>query len=417
MYLICFIVLFASTDVSAKHFFMVLHYDNGKITAIEDSLNIKSGDIATDTKARAAANNREYMCELLDKGGQVLNSTYVTPPIGQYVADWVDDEGNLQGIALDTNETDFMVRIPYSEKASSVRISSKMEGDAIESFEELSISVDGFSDISALESEPAGGCPYKDRDPEQAKKILLNPPKRTIKSSAETRAPSDLDIVILGHGFEANPDIGCAGCHRFNQAAEAVKNHVESEPPYNEFPGKINWYWRWDAADYVQNQNCTLGVGGCSRCIRCDGSYKFTHASNVHSGWDEILILYNSTEYGGSANSLTCGGGDPNTYAMCTSHNDHTNELAIHELGHSIGGLNDEYVTGATICPNGNCCADSNCANCGCPCGSGGDECRDWCSTSDSSKCARSCLMSQLYKDHCLKCLQAYRSVLNRDWW
>jgi hypothetical protein len=51
--------------------------------------------------------------------------------------------------------------------------------------------------------------------------------------------------------------------------------------------------------------------------------------------YDQILILANSTEYGGS------GG----TYAT-SSINTQANEIVVHELGHSFAGLADEYTIG-----------------------------------------------------------------------
>lgn len=48
---------------------------------------------------------------------------------------------------------------------------------------------------------------------------------------------------------------------------------------------------------------------------------------------DQIIVLVNSTTYGGSGGSL----------AVTSGGNGRSGDIAIHELGHSIGGLADEY--------------------------------------------------------------------------
>jgi len=58
--------------------------------------------------------------------------------------------------------------------------------------------------------------------------------------------------------------------------------------------------------------------------------------------YDQALILVNSTEYGGS-------GGNP---AVASTHTSSI-QIAIHELGHSFGGLSDEYWAGDNYAAEG----------------------------------------------------------------
>jgi hypothetical protein len=51
--------------------------------------------------------------------------------------------------------------------------------------------------------------------------------------------------------------------------------------------------------------------------------------------FDHLFVLVNSPAYGGS--------GFYNQYALSSSSNPQSHEVALHELGHSIGGLGDEY--------------------------------------------------------------------------
>ena len=52
---------------------------------------------------------------------------------------------------------------------------------------------------------------------------------------------------------------------------------------------------------------------------------------------DAIFILVNTDTYG--------GGGMYNLYAMGTADNKQTEHIFVHELGHSLAGLADEYYT------------------------------------------------------------------------
>nr|MDA3954405.1 M64 family metallo-endopeptidase [Bacteroidales bacterium] len=56
--------------------------------------------------------------------------------------------------------------------------------------------------------------------------------------------------------------------------------------------------------------------------------------------YDDICILVNSEKYG--------GGGIYNHYCISTVDHALSNEVFIHELGHSFGGLGDEYYNSST---------------------------------------------------------------------
>jgi hypothetical protein len=55
------------------------------------------------------------------------------------------------------------------------------------------------------------------------------------------------------------------------------------------------------------------------------------------ASYDFLVILVNSKKYG--------GGGIYNLYSTCSVDNKRSDAVLIHELGHSIGGLGDEYYT------------------------------------------------------------------------
>lgn len=61
-------------------------------------------------------------------------------------------------------------------------------------------------------------------------------------------------------------------------------------------------------------------------------------------GFDAVFIIANDTKYG--------GGGIYNSYAMGTSDNKLSNEVFVHEFGHSFAGLGDEYYDSSVAYEN-----------------------------------------------------------------
>lgn len=64
-------------------------------------------------------------------------------------------------------------------------------------------------------------------------------------------------------------------------------------------------------------------------------SVKDIHEALAGIDYEHIIILANTTEYG--------GGGIYNSYTLTAAHDKWFNEVVVHEFGHSFGGLADEY--------------------------------------------------------------------------
>ena len=76
--MISILLLSFSSLVMAKQLFMILHYDNGKISVSQNickseigkkmsMLQIKSGEARVEEQAFTALNNRNYKCQILGK--------------------------------------------------------------------------------------------------------------------------------------------------------------------------------------------------------------------------------------------------------------------------------------------------------------------------------------------------------------
>jgi len=167
-----------------------------------------------------------------------------------------------------------------------------------------------------------------------------------------------INIAVLGDGFTT------AQLGSFVTSAQNTVNYLFTKSPYTEYKNYFNAYaikvvsaetgvkHPGTATDVsepvipVSNPNNYFGSSfdfGVHRCIYSNTTNKVGQvlAANVPD-FDIAYILGNSTEYGG------CGG----TYAFA-SLNSSSNEIVVHELGHSFGKLADEYwFSGSGESPN-----------------------------------------------------------------
>jgi hypothetical protein len=80
-----------------------------------------------------------------------------------------------------------------------------------------------------------------------------------------------------------------------------------------------------------------MDYAGIHRLIVADYSIVNTTLNNNFPQWDIVLILVNSTKYGGSGGTFSVASTDPSAA-----------KVAVHEIGHSFGNLRDEYYPGAS---------------------------------------------------------------------
>jgi len=168
-----------------------------------------------------------------------------------------------------------------------------------------------------------------------------------------------LVIVFMGDGFTSSN----LATGTFTNKVTAFLTTMLGVSPWNLYASLVNAY-RIDVishetgADYEDAGptaggtlkdtylNAAFWVGDTERCLSLtgDGASKAFAAADDFVGvgvWDEILVFVNSTKYGG------CGG----TVAV-SSINSSSDEVQIHEFGHSFAGVADEYDYGS---PSTNC--------------------------------------------------------------
>ncbi len=147
------------------------------------------------------------------------------------------------------------------------------------------------------------------------------------------------DLVIVGDGYTADQ---LALFHEHARAKVAAISGIE---PFTSYFGMFN-VWM---VDVVSNESgvdndpypgpdvdtaldMEFWCQGIERLL-CVNQAKALAAAEAAPEVDHVLVLANSTKYGGAGGNVATSSGD----------NDASDLITIHELGHSIAGLADEY--------------------------------------------------------------------------
>lgn len=170
-------------------------------------------------------------------------------------------------------------------------------------------------------------------------------------STLVSNGPPELrvNVVVLAEGYTAAQEFA------FTNRAKSVFAQMMNVSPYREYSNHFNAFAIFAPSAQAGSDhpaqgtyrdtyfNSSYGVGALERLITippnnwnsnfADGRGKvFALLAEMMPQYDIPLLLVNDTEYGGS-------GGVP----AIASINDFSDELALHEIGHSFAGLADEY--------------------------------------------------------------------------
>jgi IgA peptidase M64/peptidase M64-like protein len=154
-----------------------------------------------------------------------------------------------------------------------------------------------------------------------------------------------VDLVFLAEGYTAD-EMG-----KFEDDAQRIIDYMFSFDPYNSVKDKFNiWLVKSESEesgtdipgeDIFKNTvlNSNFYTFGSERYLTTKDFFAVKDVASLVP-YDEICILVNSEKYG--------GGGIYNHYCISTVGNALSNEVFIHELGHSFAGLGDEYYNVST---------------------------------------------------------------------
>jgi hypothetical protein len=150
------------------------------------------------------------------------------------------------------------------------------------------------------------------------------------------------NVVLLGDGFKAAQQAA------FDAACNAFLAAFRATPPYDQLTSAINVFrvnvrstdsgaddpasGGGTGATARTYFDASFGADGIRRLLVCNDSTALQTAAARVPEFTVVLVVVNSTIYGGS-------GGSVGTYSLASG----ATEIAIHELGHTAYGLADEY--------------------------------------------------------------------------
>ncbi|MEU8824199.1 M64 family metallopeptidase [Streptomyces sp. NPDC048636] len=169
--------------------------------------------------------------------------------------------------------------------------------------------------------------------------------------SVITKGPVDdkVDVVFIGDGYTASQQ------EDFHTDLRAKWNEISAVEPYASYRDLFN-VWSVDA---VSNQSGVSGDPGkdvvkdtaldsyfwCDDLERllCVNTDKVESYAAKAPQADLVVVLSNSAKYGGAGYTVTSQVGYDGIATASSDHAD-SDQVAVHETGHSLGKLADEYV-------------------------------------------------------------------------
>ena len=153
------------------------------------------------------------------------------------------------------------------------------------------------------------------------------------------------DIVFLPEGYTANDSA------LFKDDCKKYSEFLFKYEPFNQFKNNINI---WSVNSYSEESGADVPADSIWKNTSLNSTYytfdserylmtyNFYQVKNIASNapYDQIVILVNSSKYG--------GGAIYNFYTTFITRNHADEKVFIHELGHGIAALADEYVDDET---------------------------------------------------------------------
>ncbi|WP_346728084.1 M64 family metallopeptidase [Streptomyces sp. ISID311] len=163
---------------------------------------------------------------------------------------------------------------------------------------------------------------------------------------------SKLDVVFVGDGYTA------AQQEDFHADVRAKWAKMTAVEPYASYTGLFN-VWAVDAVshdsgvsgdptkDVVRDTalNSAFFCEGTERLLCVDTGKVESYAAKAPAA-DLVVMLSNSTKYGGAGYNDISSQVGYDGIATASSDNDRSDQIAVHETGHSLGKLADEYAYG-----------------------------------------------------------------------
>lgn len=305
-----------------EHLRLLLRFEDGAVS-------VKRVEHRRAAARRAAQDGEGWRVETSDRQGRQLDERVIPDPRKLHV-DWIDPAGDgerLAGGVVQLERASFLVDIPVDPALAHRVVLSDERGRVL-----LDLLVDDYEPYDSTTADGGRGAGTTSG-------VDACSGGWTSELVVDSGDPANrLNITFLGDGYTST---------ELDSYALDVQNTIDyllAREPYAEYRGFINFY----QVNVVSNESgvdepdngiykdtaldCAFNWGGTPRCLYCPSEPVFDAADCVPET-DEILVVGNTTRYGG------CGG----AYSVYAGKNSNATDIAFHELGHSFAGLADEY--------------------------------------------------------------------------
>jgi hypothetical protein len=163
-----------------------------------------------------------------------------------------------------------------------------------------------------------------------------------------------VDLIVTGDGFKVD---------ELDDFRTAAQNYIDYLFEYDDNISNHKSAWNVHRLDSISETDCIDGIdnsthtcttesvygayywcGGTERLLCINTSTVISKVSAVFPQYDNVIILVNSTKYGGAGYT----GSGLGTASLHSA----SNNVALHEMGHSFAGLADEYDYGSSSAPS-----------------------------------------------------------------
>lgn len=294
--------------------------ENEKYKLEINETDIKDGYVKPNFNNNDNLSWEKIKCSLLDENKEIIDIKLADNPLIES-SDILLDNGKLKNLTNNKDNGVAYIKANYDKRIQFIKIETKSEtGELID----------------------LGTIGIKDK--KSNKSVLNIEPKFNVTKVIDGGSDEEcLNFVIMGDGFTASEQ------GKFREEAKRVSDNIANDKFYKSNIEKINVY----AVETISQQS-GVGVGPVDKPKEVVNNYfgtMFEYAEGVRRliytpnygkvmdtaknhvpSYDEVVILSNSTEYGG-------GGG---SFAVL-SINTNAPDVLLHEVGHSFGNLADEY--------------------------------------------------------------------------
>lgn len=252
-----------------------------------------------------------YILEVINNAGKVVkNLTFKIP-------DRIDGPPPLKGEKqlnqiLVLKKVDFALTIEWAASASEVRIITP-DGMLVESR--------SLANISEIDNKPNFKSFHGGNFRSAASQTFLDFDNFIAAALAEaTSSQGALDITFIGDDYLTADDL-----NKFNNDVNRFISYQLSYEPFKSRATQIVFHSVSNTAD--------LGCAYNGRLIVCNNSLVVQGVNSAGAPYDKIIVIVNNSAYGGSGGSL-----------IAVSYNGISGQqVFVHEFGHTIGSLLDEY--------------------------------------------------------------------------